>query len=94
VTYTADWKNGYNANVQYEGEASHPKVVAASHGWAGGASGSEHLSGGSLGGSSLGGEYHSLASAQLPLGSGVSSYSSGGSDHSGDSSKWTPSHAS
>lgn len=84
VTYTADWKNGYNANVQYEGEASHPKVVAsAGHGWSGAASlGSEHLSAGeySLGSSSLG---------SSSLGSGGSSYSTGGGDHS---SKWTPSH--
>ncbi|XP_034233648.1 adult-specific cuticular protein ACP-20-like [Thrips palmi] len=81
VTYTADWKNGYNANVQYEGEASHPKVVAsADHGWAGAASlgslGSDHLSGG---------EYSLGSSSSL----GGSSYSTGGGDHS---SKWTPSH--
>lgn len=83
MTYTADWKNGYNANVQYEGEALHPKELikasgaggAGSHGWA----------------SSLSSSSGSALEAAADFGG--SSYSTGGSDHSGgSSSKWTPTH--
>ncbi|KAE8741460.1 Cuticle Protein CPR RR-2 16 [Frankliniella occidentalis] len=62
VTYTADWKNGYNANVQYEGEASHPKVIAApsvGHGWSGAELQSSGALSGSLGGGSSSSEYYS-----------------------------------
>lgn len=31
VSYNADWKNGYHADVKYVGEAHHPEVYANSN---------------------------------------------------------------
>ncbi|XP_049832389.1 pro-resilin-like [Schistocerca gregaria] len=36
VSYTADWQNGYQARVRYEGAASHPDVGGGVGGGAGG----------------------------------------------------------
>lgn len=32
VSYHADWKNGYHADVKYVGEAHHPEIYATNYG--------------------------------------------------------------
>lgn len=32
VSYNADWKNGYHADVKYVGEAHHPELYASTYG--------------------------------------------------------------
>jgi len=40
VTYNADWKNGFNAEVTYQGEAKFPEPPRGGYGGGGGSSGS------------------------------------------------------
>ncbi|KAF9796757.1 hypothetical protein SFRURICE_001837 [Spodoptera frugiperda] len=48
VKYTADWKNGFNAEVTYEGEARYPDQPAGGYG-SGSASGNGYGSGSAAG---------------------------------------------